>query len=186
MVPEASESEHVSLTPRAARPVWQRLVVQFVVVGLLVAAALAWMTGLRGERLAQDQVIEDARTTTELLAQTVVEPSLSSGLLTPDAGDLDRFDRVIRSRMLSDDVVRVKIWWADGRIIYSDEPRLLGQTFELGADQPKVIAASGSNAEVADLSKLEDSFDQQLGQVHEVYPRVEEPGGGAALRALPQ
>lgn len=68
-------------TNRTARPVWQQPVVQFVVVGLVVAAFLAWVTGVMGERLAQEQAIDDARATTELLAETVVEPALSAGLL---------------------------------------------------------------------------------------------------------
>ena len=67
---------------------------QFVVVGLVVAAALAWITGVMGERLAREQAVDDARTRTELIAETVIEPSLSSGLLDIEAGDLDRFDRV--------------------------------------------------------------------------------------------
>ncbi len=87
-------------TNRTARPVWQQPVVQFVVVGLVVAVFLAWVTGVMGERLAQEQAIEDARTTTELLAQTVVEPALSAGLLDTEAGDLDRFDRLVRSRVI--------------------------------------------------------------------------------------
>jgi two-component system, NarL family, sensor kinase len=174
----------VSPTPRAARPVWQRPVVQFVVVGLVVAGVLAWVTGVVGERLAQEQAIEDARTTTELLAQTVIEPSLSSGLLDTDAGDLDRFDRVVRSRMLDGDVLRVKVWSADGVVIYSDEPRLIGAQFDLGDEQRAVLEDGGSNAEVADLSKSENEFDQGLGRVLEVYTRVQEPGGESLLFEL--
>jgi signal transduction histidine kinase len=158
--------------------------VQFVVVGLVVAGVLAWVTGVVGERLAQEQAIEDARTTTELLAQTVIEPSLSSGLLDTDAGDLDRFDRVVRSRMLDGDVLRVKIWSADGVVIYSDEPRLIGAQFDLGDEQRAVLENGGSNAEVADLSKSENEFDQGLGSVLEVYTRVQEPGGEALLFEL--
>jgi signal transduction histidine kinase len=158
--------------------------VQFVVVGLIVAGVLAWVTGLVGERLAQEQAIEDARTTTELLAQTVIEPSLSSGLLDTDAGDLDRFDRVVRSRMLDGDVLRVKIWSADGVVIYSDEPRLIGAQFDLADEQRAVLEDGGSNAEVADLSKSENEFDQGLGRVLEVYTRVQEPGGESLLFEL--
>jgi two-component system, NarL family, sensor kinase len=158
--------------------------VQFVVVGLVVAGVLAWVTGVVGERLAQEQAIEDARTTTELLAQTVIEPSLSSGLLDTDAGDLDRFDRVVRSRMLDGDVLRVKVWSADGVVIYSDEPRLIGAQFDLGDEQRAVLEDGGSNAEVADLSKSENEFDQGLGRVLEVYTRVQEPGGESLLFEL--
>ena len=145
-------------TTRAARPVWQQPVVQFVVVGLVVAVFLAWITGVLGERLAQEQAIDDARSTTALLAETVAEPALSSGLLDTQAGDLDRFDRLVRSRVLRGEVVRVKVWDAEGRIVYSDEPRLIDQTFTLGADEREVLANGGSDAEVSDLSKSENTW----------------------------
>lgn len=171
-------------TQRAARPVWQQPVVQFVVAGVVVATALAWVTGVLGERLAQEQAIDDARATTSLLADAVIEPALSSGLLDTQAGDLDRFDRLVRSRVLRGEVLRVKIWDASGRIVYSDEPRLIDQTFELGADEEEVLASGGSDAEVSDLSKSENSLDQQLGRVLEVYSRVEAPGGEPLLFEL--
>lgn len=171
-------------TKRAARPVWQQPVVQFVVVGLAVAAFLAWVTGVMGERLAQEQAIEDARATTELLAETVIEPALSAGLLDTEAGDLDRFDRLVRSRVISGEVVRVKVWAGDGRIVYSDEPRLIDQAFPLGEDEQEVLDSGGSDAEVSDLSRSENSYDQQLGRVLEVYTRVEAPGGEPLLFEL--
>ena len=176
----------MGITPhnRTARPVWQQPVVQFVVAGLAVAVFLAWVTGVLGERLAQEQAIEDARATTELLAETVVEPALSTGLLDTEAGDLDRFDRLVRSRVLGDEVVRVKVWDADGRIVYSDEPRLIDRVFELGDDQQVVLDNGGSDAEVSDLSKSENSLDQGLERVLEVYTRVEAPGGEPLLFEL--
>lgn len=175
----------MGITPtRAARPAWQQPVVQFVVVGLVVAVFLAWITGVLGERLAQEQAIDDARSTTALLAETVAEPALSSGLLDTQAGDLDRFDRLVRSRVLRGEVVRVKVWDADGRIVYSDEPRLIDQTFGLGADQREVLANGGSDAEVSDLSKSENTLDQQIGRVLEVYSRIEAPSGEPLLFEL--
>ena len=46
-----------------------------------------------------------------------------------------RLDAIVGERILSHDgVVRVKIWKRDGKIIYSDEPRLIGDTYTLGAD----------------------------------------------------
>lgn len=171
-------------TTRTARPVWQQPVVQFVVVGVIVALSLAWVTGVLGARLAQEQAIEDARATTELVAATVVEPSLSSGLLDTEAGDLDRFDRLIRSRVMGGEVVRVKVWDAAGRIVYSDESRLIDRTYPLGDEQLRVLENGGSDAEVSDLSRSENSFDQGLGRVLEVYTVVEAPDGERLLFEL--
>ena len=37
---------------------------------------------------------------------------------------IDRLDRIVRSRVLTPDVARVKVWNAEGKILYSDEERL--------------------------------------------------------------
>src|SRR5215213_3510648 len=137
-----------------------------------------------GERLAREQAVEDARTRTELIAETVIEPSLSSGLLDIEAGDLDRFDRVILSRVLGGDIVRVKVWDADGLVIYSDEPRLIGQTFEVTPEQQAVLRDGGSRAEVSDLSRSENEFETQMVRVLEVYTLVEGPKGEPLLFEL--
>jgi signal transduction histidine kinase len=158
--------------------------VQFVVVGVVVAVVLAWITGVLGGRLAREQAIDDARATTQLIADAVIEPALSSGLLTTDAGDLDKFDRLVRSRVVGGEIIRVKIWDANGQIIYSDEPRLIGETFTLGPEQQQVLDNGGSDAEVSDLSKSENEYENQLGQVLEVYTRVVAPNGDPLLFEL--
>jgi signal transduction histidine kinase len=114
----------------------------------------------------------------------VIEPALSSGLLTTDAGDLDKFDRLVRSRVVGGEIIRVKIWDANGQIIYSDEPRLIGETFTLGPEQQQVLDNGGSDAEVSDLSKSENEYENQLGQVLEVYTRVVAPNGDPLLFEL--
>ena len=64
----------------------------------------------------------------ELLAQSVIEPSLSNALVNGNAAALDRFDRLVRERVMGgDDVLRVKIWDGDGRIVYSDKTELIGR-----------------------------------------------------------
>ncbi len=54
---------------------------------------------------------------------------------------LAELDRTVQERVLSEDIVRVKIWTPDGRIVYSDEPRLIGRRFTLGADEREALSA---------------------------------------------
>ena len=54
--------------------------------------------------------------------------------------------------MLRDGVVRVKLWTPDGRIVYSDEPRLIGARYP--PDEP--LEAGRVEAEVSDLSRPEN------------------------------
>ncbi len=150
---------------------------QFVAVGLVLASALAVLTGWFSQRAAQDEAVQDAKSTTELLARAVVVPALPSGPALTSAAELDRFDRLIRRRLRGADVLRVKLWDASGTVLYSDEPRLIGQQFELADEQRRVLATGGTDAEVSDLSKSENVYERPLGRVLEVYTRVEGADG---------
>ena len=59
-------------------------------------------------------------------------------MLDGDPEALAQLDTVVQERILSgltDRIARIKIWDATGRIVYSDEPRLIGERFPLGEDE---------------------------------------------------
>ena len=51
--------------------------------------------------------------------------------------------------MLDDRVVRVKVWTRDGRIVYSDEPRLIGSVYRLDEDELEALRTGETQAERA-------------------------------------
>jgi len=59
--------------------------------------------------------------------------------------------------------VRVKIWDARGRIVYSDEPRLIGARYELGSDEVETLREGDAKADLSDLSRPENRFERQFG-----------------------
>jgi signal transduction histidine kinase len=78
--------------------------------------------------------------------------------------------------------VRVKIWDASGRIVYSDEPSLVGQRFDLPADERAVLQAAGRTvAEVTDLDEPENREERHFGKLLQVYLGVRTPGGQPLL-----
>lgn len=87
----------------------------------------------------------------------------------------------MQDRLLVDDVQRVKIWNSEGRIVYSDETRLIGETFELDADELDVLGDGGSAAEISDLSRPENRFEGGSGGLLEVYTQVWSPEGEPLL-----
>ncbi|MFZ0324375.1 MAG: histidine kinase [Actinomycetes bacterium] len=153
-------------------------------MGLVVAVALAVATGWLGERAARSEAVRDAQVTTELLARTVGQPALTNGIVGATAADLDQYDRLMRSRVLQGEVLRIKLWDAQGRIVYSDEARLIGQQFPLGSAEQRVLRSGGTDAEVSDLSKSENRYEKQLGRVLEVYTQVRAPDGDPLLFEL--
>jgi signal transduction histidine kinase len=83
--------------------------------------------------------------------------------------------------VLHEPVVRVKIWTASGQILWSDEPRLIGSRFPLGADELKAMRQGRTNAEVSDLSRPENRFERSYEKLLEVYLPIRGPGNRPLL-----
>ena len=144
-------------------------VLQFAVVGLLALAIVAITTAIASRRVGEREAIANARTATVLKAQNVVAPAISEGLRRGDPAALARVDRVVREEVLDDSVVRVKLWDADGRIVYSDAPDLIGTRYALGDDELDAMRTGRIVAEVSDLTKPENRFERNYGKLLEVY-----------------
>ena len=146
-----------------------------VVIGVAVAGAFA------SRRVAERESVTDAAHTTDLIAQQVVQPAITNGLISGNPAALAAIDRVVRHQVLSSSVVRVKLWTATGRIVYSDEPRLIGQTFPLGSQERSALAHPAVHAEVSNLERPENRFERDRGKLLEVYRPVWTPAGQPLL-----
>ena len=152
-----------------------------LVTGLLALAVIVLGTGELGRRAAQDEALARARETTSLLAHSVAEPAIPRGLVDAEAGAQDQFDP-IRKFLRVQDVERVKIWNEDGKIVYSDLPKLINKTFKLDEEDLEVLNSGRVEAEVSDLNARENRFEPRstTGLV-EVYTRIESPEGKPLL-----
>lgn len=156
-------------------------VLQFLVVGLLALGAIAVGARVLADRAAKEEALVDARATTEVLARSVAQPAIPKGLSDGDPGVLDRFDRLATSRLLVNDVRRIKMWDEDGTIVYSTEVRLIGERFELGAQELKILREGGSAAELSDLTEPENRYERGGAGLVEVYTQVWTPEGEPLL-----
>jgi signal transduction histidine kinase len=75
----------------------------------------------------------------------------------------------------------VKIWSAQGEIIYSDETQLIGAHFALGPEEQEVLDRGGVIAEISDLRAPENRYERSFGQLMEVYTRITTPSGTPLL-----
>ena len=164
-----------------AAPSVRGAIARFAVAGLVALTALAVAGGLVLRNLSEDEAVNDARRLATLAGRGVVEPSFTDAALAGRPAALDALDRVVQERVLSDDIVRVKIWAPDGRIAYSDEPRLIGRTFPLGAEEREALEAGVTDAELSDLSKPENVYERDNGSLLEVYLPIRTEGGRQAL-----
>ncbi|MGZ8637632.1 MAG: sensor histidine kinase, partial [Actinomycetota bacterium] len=145
-----------------------RAVLTFALLGLVVLGLVGVTGTLVLRRLATDQAIGRARDFTAFSAR-VVQRRLTDRLITGDAEATLAVASAVSGAVLFDPVVRVKIWTADGSIVYSDESRLIGETYELGADELEAIDQGGVTAELSDLSAPENRFERGHGDLLEVY-----------------
>jgi two-component system, NarL family, sensor kinase len=189
-----------STPPEApARPSWLRLsgtaartppdhplrtravLIQVILGALVVAIGVSLAGAVVSRRVAERESVTDAAHITDLIAQQVVQPAITNGLVSGDPAALAAIDHVVRHQVLSPSLVRVKLWTADGRIVYSDEPRLIGQMFPLPQEERAALARPAVHAEVSDLQRPENRFERGHGKLLEVYRPVWTPAGQPLL-----
>src|SRR5262249_45105044 len=155
---------HRRRTPSIARPM-----AQFGLSGLAALVLLGLGATLVLRHLGRTEAIRDARGLTLLSGRGIVGPALDSAVMRGDPAALARLDRIVRRRILGEQVVRVKLWNSHGRIVYSDEHRLIGSRYALGGDERHVLASGAVDAELSDLARPENRFERPYGKLLEVY-----------------
>ncbi|MBV9872503.1 MAG: sensor histidine kinase [Frankiaceae bacterium] len=158
-----------------------RQVVQFSLVGLLALIVVGVAFAVASRRVGEREAITDARTTTLVKAQGLVEPVVTNGLAAERPGAVHRVGTVVQNSVLDPDLVRVKIWTRTGHIVYSDEPRLVGTSYTLGEDEIAALDQGVIEAEVSDLSKPENQYERSFGKLLEVYLPIRTPDGQRLL-----
>ncbi len=155
----------------------QHAVIQFAISGLAVLVVLVGAGMFALDTIARDQALASAREFAQLAARGAIEPYLTDELVAGDTRDLQRLDAIVRDRLLGASIVRVKLWTDDGRIVYSDEPRLIGLVVPPSASEAAAVRDGTVEAEVADLAAPENRFERGVGKLLEVYTPVRTPGG---------
>jgi signal transduction histidine kinase len=153
-----------------------RLMARFAIAGVLALVLAAAFTASVSRRIGTDQAVADAKRVSWVSARGIIEPAISDDVLTGDPAELDRLDAVVRAYVLRGSLVRVKIWSGDGTIVYSDEPRLIGRSFELDDGERAILRGAPAAAEVSDLDEPENRFETD-DKLLEVYQRVTTPDG---------
>src|SRR3954465_9436001 len=135
--------------------------------GTLAAIVVAVVGGYFVLRsVAIDEAKRQTRTRVQEAAQ-LVGATAGDGLLTGRPGAVTAVDDVVVGRILSDSIVRVKIWSAGGRVLYSDDPAEIGRRYALSAEQHRLLRDGGAQVEVSDLDRPENTLDRQQGQLLE-------------------
>jgi two-component system NarL family sensor kinase len=156
-------------------------VAQFAASGLATVALLGFGAVAILQHTGSREAIRSAQELTQLAGQGIVGPNITAGLLSGNPRELARMDRIVRAFVLRDATVRVKIWTSQGRIVYSDEPRLIGSTYPLRQDELTALRTGIVDAEISDLTRAENRFERPQKKLLEVYLPLRTPGGQKVL-----
>ena len=156
-------------------------VTQFVLAGLAAVVLISAGTIYVVRRNATAEAIRNARDIAGIDGHAIAEPVLADGVLSGDAAALARVNTVVHERILSERVVRVKVWTPEGRIVYSDEPRLIGQTFDLGPRERAALRTGKIDADLSKLDEPENRYERPYNKLLEVYVPAHTGGGEKVL-----
>ncbi|MDX6550515.1 MAG: two-component system, NarL family, sensor kinase, partial [Gaiellales bacterium] len=146
-----------------------RPVATFALSGLAVLVLVAVAGALALRSLSTSEAVRDARRLATVTGRGIVEPALTTAVVRGDPRAIARLNGIIHRRVLAADVARIKIWNAEGKILYSDEPRLIGNRYPLGADELRALRTETAATEVTNLTSPENTYEQNLGKLTSVY-----------------
>jgi two-component system NarL family sensor kinase len=153
---------------------------RFALSGLIGLVVLAALASLLVRHISTSDAIDDARRLAVVSSRAVL-PELTPALTQGDRAALRSVDDAVRRQVLIEPIVRVKVWDASGRIVYSDEGRLIGDSYTLGADELHAMKERTAEAEVSNLDQPENRFERQHGKLLEVYQGVRSTSGQPLL-----
>jgi signal transduction histidine kinase len=139
-------------------------------VGLVASFAVLAIGTLWATRAAsKSEAIKEAERLGELTARGALGSAVTDDLLAGDPAAIAKIDAITQGYKQAATMVRVKVWSGDGTIVYSDEPRLIGQRFDLSTDDQNLVTAGGVEAEITNLTDPENVFERQYGTLLQVY-----------------
>ena len=141
--------------------------------GLLSLAAFA-VLGLALAYTLRGQVRAQATTSAARAAELVARLGIQPHLRPEDLRDgmsgarVAALDRLLKGGRLGEQVVRLKIWSRDARVVYSDDPELIGRIYPASKDLHEALEGEVA-AEVSGLEEAEDATERGRGPLLEVY-----------------
>ncbi|MET7991693.1 histidine kinase [Amycolatopsis sp. NPDC005232] len=157
------------------------LLARFTIAGVVVLAVLAGLIAYLAREAGTAQATQSAVQTTSVTARGVVEPRLDAAVVNRDPAALTAFDAAIRRYVLQGSLVRVKVWAADGTILYSDASALIGERYPLSGQEAEALRVQGSVSEVSDLTRPENRLETSFGKLLEVYVGIRAADGRPLL-----
>src|SRR3954447_7337887 len=172
------DDERPSRAPATGAPPRISSALARFMVGALAAVAVVVIGGYFALRsVTINEAERNTREEVETLGKLVESAGLTDGILRRDPAALIRLDNLVQGQVLSESIVRVKVWSRGGQVLYSDAPGIIGRHFPLGDEESALFREGGADVEVSDLSKPENVFERQEHKLLEAYTVIRTPNG---------
>lgn len=131
----------------------RRALVRFVAGSLAALVVISFATLAVASRIASHEALQEAKIRGEAFATGVAAPLVTDSVRQQRPAAMRDFDRVMTNRLNVGNIAHIKVWSADGRVIYADQGGLEGHTYAL---PPGVQDQVGQDFTIA-MAKAEDS-----------------------------
>ena len=158
-----------------------RALVQHAAISLVALVAVGALAVIICDQVVQDQALRRAEVNGEAIAVGLVAPLVDQGVEQGGTEALLTLHQRVRFRMASDPIQRIKVWSADGLILYCDDPRQIGLRFPLDEDDLDALNRGGVFSDISDLDKSENVLDRGFGESLEVYAGTRDTSGHRIL-----
>lgn len=149
-----------------------------VILGILEVASV-WVI----DRTARSIALEEAGRFGSDSVTVALAPVLTDQLVARQPAAVAALSAAGEALIRQDTIVHLKIWDETGTIVWSDEPTLIGQQFELADDERSLFGTQGHTVEVSRLDRTENLLERASGddRLLEVYTATETDTGTPLL-----
>lgn len=144
-------------------------ILRFLLTGLVVLLVVAVPVSFWVRAVSRDIAEADVLTLTQRLADYAVSPALAHGLHQGDPEALNQIGERLAPWVTDDAIVRIKIWSANGTVVFSDVTSLIGQKFELEPWAAELLAGGPGTVSIGEQLGEENTFESTSGDLVEVY-----------------
>lgn len=144
-------------------------VAKFLLMGFMALLLVATPVAFWIRSAAEKHALNNAILQTQRVADLALGPLVTKALLAGDRAALAEMDRAVQRWRADTSVLRVKVWTAEGRVVYSDVRSLVGQQFELPEWAHALLAGAPGTATLENQQELENLYESASGELVEVY-----------------
>jgi signal transduction histidine kinase len=143
---------------------------RFAIGATVTLGVLVLISILIARLVARQATLDEASFRTTTIADSLAAPLVTKSFRSADPDAVADMSRLMGNRMSDTTIRHIKIWSADGTILWADEPGLIGRHYTLKADQRQALDSPDAISDYTDLSDPENISERnEKGPVIETY-----------------